>query len=174
MVVRYDDFKTGLTYQDVYAMLWVDSDDSSTWARKSRGAVLRLWGKLKADMWAAATGGLTPDEEYIPLELDADGVPLASDDDYAELDIEALPPEAMEAPSVRVARPSAMGSNAAYALLSRAARPDVPGSRAPESHPAWLQMRQSNPTRAGPSAACSRGPFGQAKRCCRDSPDLQA
>lgn len=101
-VVRYEDFKTGLTYQDVYAMLWVDSEDSSTWARKSRGAVLRLWGKLKADMWAAYTGGLTPDEEYVPIELDADGVPLPGDDDCIESDVETLPVEAYSTPALRI------------------------------------------------------------------------
>lgn len=62
--LTYREFKSGLTYQDVVAMMWVDSDDSSQWHRKSRGAVLRLWGQLKADMWAAATGGLYPDEIY--------------------------------------------------------------------------------------------------------------
>lgn len=163
--VRYEDFKTGLTYQDVYAMLWVDNEDSSTWARKSRGAVLRLWGKLKADMWAEYTGGLSPHEEYFPTEYDADGVAVPTDDDYLEPEGEDLPAEAHEMPRMRQARQwtSAAVSSAGAARSSRAVRPDAHAGRVPESRPAWQRMRRYNQARAGPDVACSRAPFGPAK-----------
>jgi len=53
-------------------------------------------------MWAAYTGGLLPDDEYVPVELDVDGVPLPSDDDYLDGATDELPAEAHEIPRLHV------------------------------------------------------------------------
>jgi hypothetical protein len=52
----FDKFKTGMSYQDFAAMLWVDSDNPDDWKRKSNGVVLALAHKLKVEMYEAATG----------------------------------------------------------------------------------------------------------------------
>jgi hypothetical protein len=49
---QYDRFRTGLTYQDVWQMLWSPDPDPKNWRRKSKGVVLSLWRQLKEDMWA--------------------------------------------------------------------------------------------------------------------------
>lgn len=49
--MRYEDFRTGLTFSDVRRMLWVDNPDPSTWRHKSRGVVLGYWRSLKLQMW---------------------------------------------------------------------------------------------------------------------------
>jgi hypothetical protein len=51
--ICYEDFKTGFTYADVYAMLWSGSEDPSTWKYKRRRTVLGLWHSLKSQMWEA-------------------------------------------------------------------------------------------------------------------------
>lgn len=50
-MVGYDEFRTGLTYRDVWEMLRDDSEDPSRWKHKSRGTVLGLWHELKLQMW---------------------------------------------------------------------------------------------------------------------------
>jgi len=47
----YDQFRTGLTYSDVYEMLIVDTDDRSRWRYKTRGVVLGMWHELKLQMY---------------------------------------------------------------------------------------------------------------------------
>ena len=47
----YTDFKTGLSYADVAQMLWVDSDNPDDWKRKSKGVVLRIFNRIKRDMY---------------------------------------------------------------------------------------------------------------------------
>ena len=49
--MTYADLRTGLTYRDVYAMMWVNDDDTSRWRCKSRRAVLGFWHELKLAMW---------------------------------------------------------------------------------------------------------------------------
>lgn len=49
--VGYRDFRTGLTYQEVYTMLWSSSEDSSNWRYKRRNTVLGLWHQIKVEMW---------------------------------------------------------------------------------------------------------------------------
>lgn len=49
--VHYDNFETGLTFQGVYAMMWVDSEDPEKWVYKTRRCVLRRWRSLKNDLW---------------------------------------------------------------------------------------------------------------------------
>ena len=52
----FDKFKSGLTYQDAYAMLWVDSENQDDWKRKSNGQILRILHRLKVEMYEQATG----------------------------------------------------------------------------------------------------------------------
>ncbi len=49
--LRYDDFRTGLTYQEVWQMFWVTSADSADWKYKRRNTVLGKWHELKKNMW---------------------------------------------------------------------------------------------------------------------------
>jgi len=51
-LIAYKDFRTGLTYSEVYYMLWVCSEDSTTWRYKRRGTVLGFWRMLKQQMYA--------------------------------------------------------------------------------------------------------------------------
>lgn len=67
-LIPYDEFTTGLTYADVYAMLWVNSDDSSMWRQKSRGVVLRLWASIKRDMYEAYVAAREDAAERAELE----------------------------------------------------------------------------------------------------------
>ncbi len=50
--LRYEDFRTGLTYADVFAMLWVWDEDSTKWRHKGRHTVLGLWRQIKRELWA--------------------------------------------------------------------------------------------------------------------------
>lgn len=49
--MRYADLRTGLTYQDVHAMLWVSSEDSKDWVYRRRGTVLGKWHQIKQELW---------------------------------------------------------------------------------------------------------------------------
>ena len=49
--LAYADFRTGLTYQEVHAELWVASDDPSQWKYKRRHTVLGRWRMIKQTMW---------------------------------------------------------------------------------------------------------------------------
>jgi len=61
--LRYRDFRTEHTYKSVRDMLWVASDNPEHWVYKRRGSVLRLWHKLKMELW---------DEHVRYCELQAD------------------------------------------------------------------------------------------------------
>ena len=50
--VSYEDFRTGLTYRDVYQMLWSGSDDPKDWRYKRRHTVLGCWHQLKLQLYA--------------------------------------------------------------------------------------------------------------------------
>lgn len=50
--LKYDDFKTGLTYDDVYSMMWIDDEDYSRWRYKRRHSVLGFWHEYKRSLWA--------------------------------------------------------------------------------------------------------------------------
>jgi len=63
--VTYDQFRTGLTYEAVWKMLWVDNPDPSTWPKKNKGAVLSLWRQLKRDLW----------EEFYQRGIDPETLP---------------------------------------------------------------------------------------------------
>lgn len=49
--MTYEQFRTGLTYRDVYRMLWSSSDDPKTWRYKRRRTVLGMWRQIKQEMW---------------------------------------------------------------------------------------------------------------------------
>jgi hypothetical protein len=49
--LKYADLRTGLTYNDVYQMLWSGSDNPKTWRYKGRSGVLGLWAEIKRGMW---------------------------------------------------------------------------------------------------------------------------
>jgi len=56
--LSYDRFRTGLSYQDVYRMLWVNSDDPKKWRYKRRGTVLGTWRSIKLGLWDRYLGEL--------------------------------------------------------------------------------------------------------------------
>jgi len=51
-LVPYKEFRTGLTFGQVRAMLWSPSDDPRTWRHKRRRTVLGLWHQLKLEMYS--------------------------------------------------------------------------------------------------------------------------
>lgn len=51
--LAYRDFRTGLTFGDVKASMWVDSADASTWRYRTRRCVLGCWHETKLRMFAS-------------------------------------------------------------------------------------------------------------------------
>jgi len=49
--LRYDGFKTGLTFGDVYSMFWSNENDNRTFVNKSRNVILGKWSQIKREMW---------------------------------------------------------------------------------------------------------------------------
>jgi len=49
--LRYDDLRTGLTYQEVYQMYWMYSSDPRDWKYKRRHTILGKWHQIKLEMW---------------------------------------------------------------------------------------------------------------------------
>ncbi len=47
----YDDMLTGLTYGEVFEMLWEPSHDPSRWRYKRRHTVLGKWHQIKLELW---------------------------------------------------------------------------------------------------------------------------
>ena len=77
--IDYDDFRTGLTYQDVYDMLWRGSEDSSQWRYKRRGTILGKWYQIKKEMWENHTencNGVRPDIIEVEFSVDYDEAPI--------------------------------------------------------------------------------------------------
>ena len=50
--MQYKDLKTGLDFQAVKDMLWIQDTDTEFWRHKRRGSVLGLWFEIKRGMWA--------------------------------------------------------------------------------------------------------------------------
>lgn len=50
--LTYAELRTGLTYADVYALLWSASDDRRTWRYKRRNTILGKWHEIKQELWA--------------------------------------------------------------------------------------------------------------------------
>lgn len=49
--VSYADFRTGLTFGEVQAEMFVGSDDPAEWVYKRRHSVLGRWRMIKLAMW---------------------------------------------------------------------------------------------------------------------------
>jgi len=49
--MTYEQFRTGLTFAEVRAMLWSHDPDPRTWRYKRRRTVLGFWRQLKLQMW---------------------------------------------------------------------------------------------------------------------------
>lgn len=49
--LTYQDFRTGLTYSEVWLQFWSGDPDPSTWRNKRRHTVLGRWHQIKEDMW---------------------------------------------------------------------------------------------------------------------------
>lgn len=50
--LTYSQLRTGFTFEDVYQMFWVGSEDPKDWKYKRRHTVLGKWHEIKLDMWA--------------------------------------------------------------------------------------------------------------------------
>ena len=60
----YDKFRTGLTYDQVFAMMMDGSDDSKDWRYKRRRTVLGFWHELKLQLYEQARDrGYAEEEE---------------------------------------------------------------------------------------------------------------
>jgi hypothetical protein len=64
--IPFSEFRTGLTYRDVYQMLWSPSDDRRAWRYRRRGTVLGLWHQLKQEMYARYIGEVAARSELVP------------------------------------------------------------------------------------------------------------
>jgi hypothetical protein len=49
---RYGDFKTGMTYREVWLMFYDNSPDPADWKYKRPGTILGKWHAIKKDMFA--------------------------------------------------------------------------------------------------------------------------
>jgi hypothetical protein len=66
----FDEFRTGLTYQNVFDMLKDESADPREWKYKSRGVILGMWHQIKLELYEEALkNGYDPNE--IPVERNA-------------------------------------------------------------------------------------------------------
>lgn len=65
--LAYQDFRTGLTFQDVKSMFWVNDPDSATWKYKRRNTVLGKWHQIKQELWARHLDGCAKDHEEVPF-----------------------------------------------------------------------------------------------------------
>ncbi len=49
--ITYKEFRTGMTFADVKAEMYVSSEDSKDWVYKRKRCVLRRWRKIKRELW---------------------------------------------------------------------------------------------------------------------------
>lgn len=49
--ITYKEFRTGMTFAEVKAEMYVSSEDSDDWVYKRRRCVLRRWRKIKIVLW---------------------------------------------------------------------------------------------------------------------------
>lgn len=61
-LVGYDDFRSGLTMRDAWAMLRDESEDRADWRYKRRRIRLRLLHKLKLELYHRVVDGMHPSE----------------------------------------------------------------------------------------------------------------
>jgi hypothetical protein len=50
--LTYGEFRTGMSYREVFGFLMDNSDDPADWHNKSRHTVLGKWHELKKQWWA--------------------------------------------------------------------------------------------------------------------------
>jgi len=50
--ITYGDFRTGLTYEDIYLMYWRADPNPATWVYKRRHTILGKWMQIKRSLWA--------------------------------------------------------------------------------------------------------------------------
>jgi hypothetical protein len=53
--LKYEDFRTGLTFQDVKDTFWSGSDDPADWKYSRRHSVLGRWHQMKLELWTEHT-----------------------------------------------------------------------------------------------------------------------
>lgn len=62
--IRYRNFRTGLTYGDVWLMFWTPQDaPRDEWKYKSRGVVLGKWHEIKQLFWNQHKEECEPNDE---------------------------------------------------------------------------------------------------------------
>lgn len=49
--LRYDAFRTGLTFGEVRQLMWSPSRDPNDWVYRRRNGVLGKWREIKLEMW---------------------------------------------------------------------------------------------------------------------------
>lgn len=47
----YHDFRTGLSFSDIWAWYWTSDEDSSKWRYKRRRTILGKWHQTKKEGW---------------------------------------------------------------------------------------------------------------------------
>lgn len=62
--LTYSQLRTGFTYEEVYQMLWVSSEDPRDWKYKRRHTVLGKWHQIKLEMWDEHVHLCEEDAEY--------------------------------------------------------------------------------------------------------------
>ena len=50
--LKYEGFRTGYTYADIFAMFWSYDEDQETWHPKRRRTILGRWHEIKLKLWA--------------------------------------------------------------------------------------------------------------------------
>jgi hypothetical protein len=59
--LNYDQFRTGLTFGDVWSIYWTQSLNPQNWKYKRRGTVLGKWHQIKLEMWDQHLAECWPD-----------------------------------------------------------------------------------------------------------------
>lgn len=81
--MKYDDFRTGETFQTVLDDLWVASDRPEDWNYKRRSSVLGKWHEIKQLMWAGHISECEAAQEW-----EEAGGTLEDDDDPEDWGVE--------------------------------------------------------------------------------------
>lgn len=74
--LAYRELRTGLTFKEVFAMLWSGSNDPADWRYKRRNTVLGKWHQIKREMWEEHLYVCEKQAEYELAEKLKDEVPF--------------------------------------------------------------------------------------------------
>lgn len=83
--VRYAEFRTGLTYQEVFDRLKDFDEVTSKWSYKRRGTVLGKWHQYKKEAWSQHINECIGGAEFergdayeppLPVHVEVEGVPF--------------------------------------------------------------------------------------------------